>query len=145
MGNLKSELMRDNVDMMCLVGHKAPHAQMLAMNPEMIKPTVIFKPGPNDVKAEIWINSERLMRAKEVLGERFHPTMASLISACMAGEPVLIDGQQAAELRKMGIRNGSEMLAAAKLNLELAGQNETLSQKNIEWENRIAGAMANMS
>jgi hypothetical protein len=85
------------------------------------------------------------MKAKEALGERFHPTVASLISACMAGEPVIIDGQQAAELRKLGIRNGAEMLVAAKQNVELVGQNENLTNEVIKWETRIAGAMANVN
>lgn len=144
-GSPKVVALRDNVDCYCMMGHRMPHAQFNSMNPEMIKPDVVFQPGPGDVKIEVWCNQEAYIRAKESLGGRFHPTIASIIRSCMAGEPVLIDGQQAAELRKMGIRNGAEMLAAAKQNLELAGQNETLSQKNIEWENRIAGAMANMS
>jgi len=144
-GSPKVELHRDNVDMFCLMGHKGPHGQILAMNPEMIKTTVRFQPGPNDVKAEVWVNGERLLKAKEALGDRFHPTIASLISCCMAGEPVIIDGQQAAELRKLGIRNGQEMLAAAKENVQLAGQNQSLTDEVIKWETRIAGAMANIN
>ena len=136
------ELMRDNVDMFCLMGHRGTHAQILAMNPEMIKMETHFKPGPNDVKAEIWVNSEVVMRAKEALGERFHPTIASLIRCCMAGEPVVIDGVQATELRKLGVKNGAEMLAAAKQNVELAGQNEDLVEQLNKWEKRFENALA---
>jgi hypothetical protein len=141
-GSARVELIRDNVDLFCMMGHRMPHAAMLNMNPEMIKTEVRFKPDAHDVKAEVWVNAERLARAKEALGERFHPTIASLISCCMAGEPVIIDGQQAAELRKLGIRNGQEMLAAAKQNLELAGQNENLTMEVNRWEKRIQEAMA---
>ena len=144
-GNPTAELMRDNVDMFCLVGHKMSHGQMLALNPEMIKPTVMFKPGNNDVKSEVWVNSEVLMKAKENLKERFHPTIASLIRCCMVGTPILIDGQQADDLRKLGIRNGAEMLAAAKMNADLAGQNESLTQEVIKWETRIGRAMSGAS
>jgi len=141
-GNPTAELMRDNVDMFCLMGHKMPHAQMLALNPDMIKTAVRFAPGAGDVKAEVWVNQEVLMKAKESLGERFHPTVASLIRSCMAGQPVLIDGAQAAELRKLGIKNGAEMITAAKLNAELSGQVENLTAEVIKWETRIAGALA---
>lgn len=141
-GSPTIELLRDNVDMFCMMGHKMPHAQMMNLNPVMIKAAVRFTPGAGDVKAEVWCNGEVLIKAKEALGERFHPTIASLIRTCMAGDPVVIDGQQAAELRKMGIRNGAEMLAAARQNIELAGQNESLSQEVIKWETRIAGALA---
>jgi hypothetical protein len=143
-GNPTVEAMRDNVDCFCVLGHKQPHAAFWAKNPDMIKTEVHFKPGPHDMKAEIWVNAEVLTKAKQALGERFHPTIASLIRACMAGEPVLIDGVQAAELRKLGVRNGAEMLATAKLNLELAGQNENLVEQVNRWENMAARAMTSV-
>lgn len=142
MGTPNARLMRDNVDLFCMMGHRAPHAQMLAMQPEMIKPTVMFKPGPGDVKVEVWCNQEVYQKAKESLGERFHPTLASLIRCCMMGEPIIIDGKQAEELHKLKIRTGQEMVAMAKQNVELVGQNENLSEQVIRWETRIASALA---
>jgi len=142
-GNARAELLIDNnTDFHCLMGHRAPRATMMALQPEMIPTEVHFKPGPNDVKAEIWVNSEVLMQAKEKLGQRFHPTIASLIRCCMAGEPVVIDGQQAAELRKLNVKNGAEMVAVAKLNNELAGQVDSLTEQLNRWETRFSDAMA---
>jgi hypothetical protein len=141
-GNPKAMAMRDNVDCFCLMGHRMPHARFWAMNPEMIKPTVRFGPGPGDIKVEVWCNQEVYMKAKEALGERFHPTIASLIRCCMAGEPVIIDGQQAAELRKLGVKNGAEILATVKLNSELSGQNEYLTEELNKWEKRFENALA---
>ena len=141
-GNDRSELMRDNVDFFCLMNHRMPHEAMPKLNPEMIKTEVHFKPGPNDTKTEVWINKDILYRVQQALGERFHPTMASIIRCCAAGEPVIVDGQQAEKLRKLGIRNGAEMLACAEQNKELAGQNEWLTQELNRWENRFAEAMA---
>jgi hypothetical protein len=132
---------RDNVDCFCLMGHRMSHAQFWSMKPDMIKTEVRFVPGTNDVKVEIWVNNEVLMRAKDALGEQFHPTIASIIRCCMAGQPVIIDGQQAAELRKLGIRNGQEMVATAKLNADLTSQNEDLVAKVNEWEARFASAL----
>jgi hypothetical protein len=141
-GNTRSEMTRDNVNFACLMGHQAPHGQILAMNPEMIKAEAHFKPGPNDVKVEVWCNQEVFLKSKEALGERFHPTMASLIRCCMAGEPVVIDGQQAEQLRKLGVKNGAEMVAAAKQNVELSGEVENLTEQVNKWENRFANALA---
>lgn len=140
-GSPAVQAMRDNRDCFCLMGHRMPHAQFWSMKPDMMKTEVRFSPGSGDVKAEIWVNQEVFMKSKEALGERFHPTIASLVRSCMAGEPVLIDGQQAAELRKMGVKNGAEMLATAKLVNELTGQNESLVSKLNEWESRFARAL----
>jgi len=141
-GSPAVQAMRDNRDCFCLMGHRLSHAQFWAMKPDMMKTEVRFAAGAGDVKAEVWVNQEVLMRAKEALGERFHPTIASLIRCCMAGEPVLIDGAQAAELRKLGVKNGAEMVAAAKLNADLSGQVENLTAEVVKWETRIAGALA---
>ncbi len=140
-GSPTVEMMRNNTDAYCLMGHRLPHAQFWAMNPDMIKTEVRFAPGPGDVKVEIWVNQECLMKAKDALGERFHPTIGGLIRACMAGAPVLIDGQQAEKLRKLGVKNGAEMVATAELVKELSGQNESLVEKLNEWENRFADAL----
>jgi hypothetical protein len=134
--------MRDNVDCFCLMGHRMSHQQFWAMQPDMIKTEVRFSPGQNDVKAEVWINQEVLLKSKEALGERWHPTVASLIRACMAGAPILIDGQQAEKLRKLGVKNGAEMVATAELNAELSGQNENLVAKVNEWEDRFKNALS---
>jgi hypothetical protein len=140
-GSPTIELMRDNVDMFCLMGHKLPHARMQSLNPDMIKTEIRFKPGANDVKVEVWVNREVLAKTQDVLGERWHPTIASLIRCCAAGDPVIIDGQQAAELRKLGVRNGQEMLATAKLNRDISSQNEDLVAKVNEWEDRFKSAL----
>lgn len=143
-GSPRTELMRDMVDMFCMMGHKFPTAQMLALNPEMIKTEIHFKPGAHDVKVEVWVNQEVLLRTKESLGERWHPTIASLIRCCMAGTPVIVDGQQADKLRKLGVRNGQEMISVAELNVELSAQNETLVAKVNEWEDRFKNALASV-
>lgn len=143
-GTPTAELMRDNVDFFCMMGHRMPHGAMLAMNPEMIKTQVVFKPGNNDVKCDVWVNRDVLERAKASLGEQFHPTMASLIRCCMAGAPIVVDGQQAEKLRKLGVKNGAEMLATAELNVQLSGQVESLTEQVNRWEARIAGALKDM-
>lgn len=142
-GSPRVELMRDMNLFTCLMGHSIVGERLQMLKPEMIRTEVIWKPGTGDVKTEVWVNQEVLMKAKEVLGNRFHPTIASIIRSCMAGEPIIIDGVQAEELKKLGIRNGAEMVATAKQNKELVGMNEDLTTQVIRWETRIAGALAN--
>lgn len=141
-GSPTVEAIRDHVNVSCLMGHRMTDAQFWAMQPDMIKTEVRFAPGSGDVKVEIWVNQECLMKAKDALGERFHPTIGSIIRACMAGAPVLIDGQQAEKLRKLGVKNGAEMIATAEQVKELSGQNENLVAKLNEWEERFSKAMS---
>ncbi len=138
------EMMRDSSNQFtCPMGHNIPGERLQMLKPEMIKTEVLWKPGNGDVKTEVWINQEVLIKAKEVLGNRFNPTIDSILRACLTGDYILIDGQQAAKLKKLGIRNGAEMVAAAEMNQNLAGQNEDLTNQVIRWENRVAGALAN--
>jgi hypothetical protein len=136
--------MRDNVNCFCLMGHSLPHAAFWGMNPDKMKMETRFAPGQDDVKVEVWVNREVLARSQESLGQRFHPTIASIIRCCMAGVPVIIDGQQAEKLRKLGIKNGAEMIATAELNIELSGQLEAAVAKVNEWEDRFKSAMASV-
>lgn len=141
-GTKRIELLRDSHIFTCVMGHSIPQERLHAMNPEMIKMDVIWKPGPHDVKTEVWVNEEVLSKAKEVLGARFHPTIDSILRAAMLGEFILVDGKQAAELKKLGVRTGQEMLATAQQNQTLVAQNEELSAQVTRWENRIAEALA---
>ena len=141
-GSPTVQALRDNVDCYCMMGHRMSHAQFWSMKPDMIKTEVRFTPGPNDVKVEVWVNNEVLMQSKAALGERWHPTIASLIRCCMAGTPVVIDGQQAEELRKLNIKTGADMISVAKLNVDLASQNEAHVEKINEWEDRFRSALA---
>lgn len=139
----KSEVYRETFKFFCPVGHQFSYDQLMAAKPEMIKKEIQFKPGDNDVKTEFWCNGEVLSRSRETLGDRIHKTLESVLRAAMAGEFILIDGQQAEELKKLGIRSGAEMLVAAKQNLELAAENESLVAQVNRWEERIAAAMGN--
>ena len=135
------ELIRESHLFNCPMGHSIPQEQLMAMNPEMIKIQPVFKAGPNDVKAEFWCNSEILNRAKEHLGVGFSKTIESILRSAMQGDYILIDGAQASELKKLGIRNGAEMLATAKQNQQLVAENEGLVEQVNRWEKRIAEAM----
>ena len=125
----KVEAMRDSHMMNCLMGHSMTQEQFWSMNPEKIKLDAHFKPGPNDVKAEVWVNSEIYMKAKEILGVQFHRTMDSLMRVAMTGDFIIVDGIQAEKLRAKHIKNGAEMLACAEECERLEAEREMLKDK----------------
>lgn len=141
-GSARIELMRDAHLFTCPMGHSIPQDRLQSMNPEMIKTEVFYKPGPGDVKVEVWVNGEVYLKAKEILGPRFNPTIDSILRTAMQGEYILVDGAQATKLRKLGVRNGAEMVTTAEQNQTLAAQNEDLVSQVNRWEERVAGALA---
>ena len=84
-GSPAVQAMRDNRDCFCLMGHRLSHAQFWAMKPDMMKTEVRFAAGAGDVKAEVWVNQEVLMRAKEALGERFDQRQSGLAGEANSG------------------------------------------------------------
>lgn len=127
----KVEMYRDAHLFTCLMSHAIQQEQLMAMNPEMIKLEFHFKPQPNDVKVECWVNSEVLRRAKEILGDRFHPTVDSLLRVVVTGDYVIVDGVQAKQLRDKNIKNGQEMVACAL-------DNDRLDAENLDLKNKVA-------
>lgn len=135
------EMLRDAHIFTCPLGHSMTQERLAALNPEKIKLQFVWKPGTGDIKCEFWINQEVYQKAHEALGDRIHKTVDSILRAAMNGEYVLIDGKQAEELHKLGVRNGAEMLAVAKQNQSLVAENESLVEQVNRWERRIAEAM----
>lgn len=136
----KVELMRDAHLFNCPMGHTITQDRMGVLNPEKIKLQFFFKPGPHDVKTEAWVNGEVLSRAKEKLGEQFHPTIDSILRVAVTGDYVLVDGVQAKELRKRNIKNGQEMVACAQDNERLENENSQLKEKIAYFEGIFAKA-----
>ncbi len=127
------ELMRNQGDpnFFCPLGHVLTPERLQLLRPEMIRLQPTFKPRDTDVKAEFWCNPDVLQKAKEALGVNFHRTLESILQCALTGDYILVDGQQATELTKLGVRNGAEMLATAKENQRLAGENEEFTKMEI--------------
>jgi hypothetical protein len=135
-GNNHTELIRDSHIYTCPLGHTMTNEQIQKLNPELIKLQTFYKPRPTDVKTEFFCHPEIAQRIKNELGDGYHRTLESILEVCLTGEYVLVDGVQAKELRTMNIKNGAEMLACAKNNKELEGENLEL-KKQVDHYERI--------
>jgi hypothetical protein len=133
--------MPENNVFRCKNGHAfADREQLLSAAPDLIKLDFIEKPNPTDVKAEFFIDPLVLQKFREQFPNRQHSTVNSILSLCIYGEPVLIDGIQAKKLRDMGVRNGAEMVAALEVTKGLEGEIEGLKSQ-ITMLSNLIGSM----
>lgn len=127
---MNTELLRDNHTYKCMFGHVIEgYEAVLSLNPRMIPLEFHEKPGPNDVKVEFWINPTVLEKFRSRHPQQQSSTVNSILSLYAVGEPVIIDGKQAADLRKLGVKNGAEVLALVETSKALEVENDELKGK----------------
>lgn len=82
----------------------------------MVKAVDMFleQPSPTDVKWGIFINPQVRAKLEEKFRGRLLITIGTLLAALADGSLVMITGEQARDLKKLGINNGAEMLSMAK-------------------------------
>lgn len=111
----KVELVRGNPELhvfRCPMNHAFEYGQL--EHAEKVPLVFHEKPGPHDVKVEVWVHGPSFQKFREMYPNQINATMTSIITAHLSGEVVIIDGSQAKELRRLGIKNGAEMVAAAQ-------------------------------
>lgn len=130
LGSPQVELMRDNHVYTCMFGH-AIHGydSLMSLHPELIKLVSMEKPGPGDVKTEFWVDAKVLEKFNQMYPNQRHATVNSILSLFTTGDIVIIDGIQAKELKKSGIKNGAEMLAAVQAAKSIEAENDDLKSK----------------
>ena len=135
------ELVRDPDAFRCANGHvfKA-YAELMAMEPELIKLIPKETPGPNDTKVEVWVNKDIWTQFAAKYPAQLNATVESILRLYLVGEPVIIDGGQAAHLRKLGVKNGSEMVAALEVAKTLEAQLQTAEEKISLMQSLFQGA-----
>jgi hypothetical protein len=82
----------------------------------MVKANEIFieQPTITDIKWGIFVNPQVRAKLEEKFRGRLMITLATYLAALADDSIVMITGEQATELRKLGIKNGTEMLSAVK-------------------------------
>jgi hypothetical protein len=124
------ELLRDNHTYSCMFGHQVVgYENLMSLHPRLIPLEFHEQPGTHDVKAEFWIQPNVLARFRELYPQQQSATVNSILALYLSGAPVIVDGQQAAALRKLGVRNGAEMLANAQAAQAIEIENEELKGK----------------
>ena len=135
------ELVRDPDAMRCANGHVFPDYQaLMAMEPELIKLIPKETPGPNDTKVEVWVNKDIWTQFSAKYPAQVNATVESILRLYLVGEPVIIDGGQAAHLRKLGVKTGAEMVAALEVAKTLEAQLQTAEEKISLMQSLFQGA-----
>lgn len=115
-GNSQSPLVRELHIVKCQFGHVFTGAQLQQMGADMIKADEVFHEHPalTDVMWKLPVNP----KVKEVIETKFKGrvlvTIGTLLAALADGSLVMITGEQARDLKKLGINNGADMLALAQ-------------------------------
>lgn len=135
------ELMRDPDACRCVNGHTFPdYMALMALEPEKIKLVPMEKPQPTDVKIDVWIDKDIWEKFNAAYPHQKNSTVQSIMSLHLYGEPVIIDGVQAEKMRKLGVRNGQEMLAALEVAKTLEAQLQTAEEKIAIFQGLFSGA-----
>jgi len=134
--NSKQELFTENPEVhlfRCQLGHVFEHAQLMALKPDMIKLEHHEQPGPHDIKAQVWVNSQVWQKFIERFPDRVSATMASIMQLCLDDQLIIISGEQAKKLKELGVTTGAGMVACAQERQRLAAENESISQENSKF------------
>lgn len=135
------ELVRDPDAFRCPNGHPfTSYAELMAMEPELIKLIPKETPGPNDTKVEVWVNKDIWTQFAAKYPAQLNATVESILRLYLVGEPVIIDGGQAAHLRKLGVKTGAEMVAALEVAKTLEAQLQTAEEKISLMQSLFQGA-----
>jgi len=124
------ELMRENHNYSCMFGHQINgYENLMLLNPRLIPLQFHEKAGINDVKTEFWIDKDVLQKFREKYPNQQNSTVNSILSVYLTGDVVIVDGKQAAELKKSGVKNGAEMVAVVQASKALEEENDSLKEK----------------
>jgi hypothetical protein len=123
----KLELVREMTEFKCANGHSFMYSQLT----EATKIPLAFaeKPNVGDTKAEFFVSAEILAKFRAKYPMQQNSTVNSILALFLDDDLVVIDGKQAREMKKLGIKNGAEMLSAAQNNATLEGENNDLKSK----------------
>lgn len=131
--------MPENNVFRCHNGHAfGDYMALQNMSPDLIKMEIIEKPQDNFVKTEFFVDPIVLAKFRERYPNRLHATVNSILSTCMNGDPVIIDGIQAKKLHDMGVKNGAEMVSALEATKGLESEIDGLKSQITMLTNIIA-------
>lgn len=113
----------------CNNGHAFnDYLALMAMSPELVKLVPMEKPQANQVKAEFWIDQNVLDTFRNRYPNQQSSTVESILSMYLYGEVIIIDGNQAKQMKAFGIKNGAEVIASIELTRSLEGELQTAKE-----------------
>ena len=122
-GNPKSPLRREMDTVKCALGHTmqgstsmtASHGELPATaSMDMVKANEIFleQPTITDMKWPIFVNPKVKEKLESKFSGRLMITLGTYLAALADDSMIILTGEEAAKLRKLGVHNGKEMLAS---------------------------------
>ena len=141
----KNELLRGAPEVhlfRCQMGHAFTYEQLQELGAEMIPLHVEEKPAPTDIKVQLFVDPNVWQKFTAKYPNQKASTINSILALMLDDDLVMVSGEQARKLKKLGIRNGADMIAAAEENKRLEGENADLVKDNQRFYSAIAGSMA---
>lgn len=98
----------------CPFQHTFDWLQLQRMHAEMVPMSAILKeqPNPTAIKWPVWVMPQTKTALEEKLAGRLYTTIGTMLDLLADDAILFIQGSEAAELRKRGLVNGSQILSA---------------------------------
>lgn len=119
-------------------GHAYTYDQLRTLGAKMVTAQLAYTPPPTYVKGHVFLPPELWAKFCQKYPQQVSPTMESIISLLMDDDLILVSGEQARELKKLGVKTGADMLETAKSNQALSVTNEDLVRENSRFYQAIA-------
>lgn len=140
---MENELLRGNPDMhifSCPMGHRFTYEQLQSSGARKIPLVVQEKPGPSDLRCDLWVNGEVLSRFKQRYPSQANATLNAVLNELADGDCIIISGGHARELKGLGIKTSADMVSNAKERQRLAAENEDFANKINFFSKMMKGA-----
>jgi hypothetical protein len=113
-GNPRSPLTREMHAIKCSLGHQFTGQQLQAMGADMVKAGEVYTEQPTitDIKWSIFVNPKVREKLESKFSGRLMITLGTYLAALADDSMIILTGEEAAKLRKLGVHNGKEMLAS---------------------------------
>jgi hypothetical protein len=115
-GNDRSPLQREGHVIKCSFSHQLTGADLQRFGADMVKAGEVFHEQPTitDIRWPIFVNPAVKAKLESKFAGRLMITLATYLAALSDDSIVLITGEQAVELRKLGVSSGKDMLGVVK-------------------------------
>jgi hypothetical protein len=139
-GTKNVPVMREMDTCKCQLGHTFTGSLMMSVRPfsgdqpdtahmSMIPMAINEQPPPTSIKWNIWVNP----KVKELLESKFKGNLIAttdvLLSALADGNVLIMSGPDVAKLKKRGISNGAQCVAALEASDSVENENRELRAK----------------
>lgn len=103
-------------------GHELEYGRLMAMHPRMRKLEMHEKQPGNTLAQTIWVYPEAWQALEARYPQNLMTTLCALLTALADEDTILVEGENARELRKLGVARGREVVGLAQAHKELQAE-----------------------